>query len=82
MVIASLAWSLKAWLALSLPISPRWRSRHTKERHRWLFMEFRTSLNTVINIPAQIIHRARLRLWRLLAYKPHLPVFFRLLDNL
>ena len=82
MVIASLAWSLKAWLALSLPISPRWRSRHTKERHRWLSMEFRTFLNTVINIPAQIIHRVRLRLWRLLAYTPHLPVFFRLLDNL
>ena len=82
MVIASLAWSLKAWLDLSLTICPRWRSRHSKERHRWLFMEFRTFLNTVINIPAQIIHRARLRIWRLLAYKPHLPVFFRLLDHL
>ncbi len=45
-------------------------------------MELLTFLNNVINVPAQISHRARLRLWRLLAYKPHLPVFFRLLDNL
>jgi len=45
-------------------------------------MAFRAFLNTVIIVPAQIIRRARLRIWRLLACKPHLPVFFRLLDNL
>lgn len=28
MVMASLAWSLKAWVGLSLPIAPRWRQRH------------------------------------------------------
>jgi len=27
MVIASLAWSLKAWLALSLPVVPRWKEK-------------------------------------------------------
>ena len=27
MVMAALAWSLKAWVALELPIAPRWRSR-------------------------------------------------------
>ena len=32
MVMASLAWSLKAWMALLLPISPRWRAKHEAER--------------------------------------------------
>ncbi|MBK8942679.1 MAG: transposase [Polyangiaceae bacterium] len=41
MVIASIAWSLKAWFALMLPISPRWRAQHEAERERVLRMEFR-----------------------------------------
>jgi len=39
MVMASLAWTLKAWMALSLPISPRWRDKHRAERNAWLKME-------------------------------------------
>ena len=29
---ASLAWTLKAWFALLLPTSPRWRDKHEAER--------------------------------------------------
>ena len=32
MVMASLAWSLKAWVALTLPIHARWRQRHVAEQ--------------------------------------------------
>ena len=34
MVMASLAWSLKAWLALKLPVTPRWASKHRAQSRR------------------------------------------------
>ena len=82
MVMASLAWTLKAWMALSLPVSPRWRARHEATRRRWLRMEFRTFLSTVIAVPAQVVHSGRRRILRLLAWRPELPNVFRLLDGL
>ena len=82
MVMASLAWTLKAWMALSLPIAPRWRRKHEAERDRWLHMEFRTFLNAVINVPAQIVRSGRRLVFRFLAWRPQLPVLFRLLDAL
>ncbi len=82
MVMCSLAWSLKAWMALSLPVQARWADKHREERNRWLRMEFRTFLNAVINIPAQILTTGRTRVVRLLAWRPQLPVLFRLLDAL
>ena len=82
MVMAALAWSLKAWMALSLPIAARWRSKHEAERDAWLRMDFRTFRNAVIDVPVQIIRTARRLVWRLLAWRPQLPVLFRLLDAL
>ena len=82
MVITSLAWSIKAWMALSLPVSPRWRAKHQAQRRTWLRMEFRTFLGAVINVPAQVLESGRRRIWRLLAWRPQLPVLFRLLDAL
>jgi hypothetical protein len=32
MTMASLAWSIKAWCALLLPISPRWAAQHNELR--------------------------------------------------
>ena len=81
MVMASLAWSLKAWMALSLPITPRWRTKHEAQRNRWLRMEFRTFCNAVVNVPAQIVRTGRRLIVRLLAWRPQLPVFFRSLDT-
>lgn len=82
MVMASLAWSLKAWAALSLPEQPRWREKHREEKRRLLTMDFRTFQNALINIPAQIVKTAGRLVYRLLAYNPWQPVFFRLLDQL
>ena len=78
MVMASLAWTLKAWMALSLPISPRWRDKHRAQRDAWMRMEFRTFVNAVINIPAQVVRTGRRLVIRLLAWRPQLPVFLRL----
>ena len=82
MVMASLAWTLKAWMALSLPVLPRWRDKHEAERDRWLKMEFRTFRNAVIDVPAQVVRTARRLVFRFLAWRPQLPVVFRLLDAL
>ncbi len=80
MTMAALAWSLKAWSALLLPVSPRWAERHNEERRRLLNMEFHTFLAAFINIPAQIVKTGRRVRWRVLAYNPWLGALFRLLD--
>jgi hypothetical protein len=82
MVMSSLAWTLKAWMALSLPVQPRWADKHAIEREAWLRMEFRTFVQAIINIPAQVVRTGRRLVLRLLAWRPQLPVFFRLLDAL
>jgi hypothetical protein len=80
MLMASLAWTLKAWFALSLPISPRWRDRHLAERDEVLGMEFRTFVAALINIPAQIIRAGRRIIYRLLSWNRWEHMLFRFLD--
>jgi hypothetical protein len=82
MTIAALAWTLKAWFALLLPINPRWAERHDEQRRRLLTMDFRTFLAAFIAIPCQIITTGRQVRWRILTYNPWLPAFFRLTDTL
>ncbi|HYB28242.1 MAG TPA: IS1380 family transposase [Solirubrobacteraceae bacterium] len=82
MTIAALAWTLKAWCALLLPITPRWAEQHNEQRRRLLTMDFRTFLAAFIEIPCQIITTGRRIKWRVLAYNQWLPTLFRLLDTL
>lgn len=81
MVIASLAWTLKAWFALLLPVAPRSRERDEADQTRILHMEFRTFLQRFILIPAQVLFHGRRLIIRLLAWRPDLPLLFRLLDT-
>ena len=53
MMMAALAWSLKAWCALLLPITPRWAKRHNEQRRRLLTMEFRCAARRVVVSPTQ-----------------------------
>jgi len=82
MTMASLAWSLKAWCALLLPVNPRWADQHQKQRRELLAMEFRTFRQAFIEIPCQIIRHARQVRWRVLGWNPWLGAFFRLADAL
>jgi hypothetical protein len=82
MVIASLAWTFKAWFALMTPITPRHKERHEADQNRVLRMEFRTFVNNFILLPAQILYHGRRLIIRLLAWRPDLQIFFRLLDAL
>jgi len=81
MVMASLAWSLKAWVALTLPISERWHERHVGEQRELLRMEFRTFLAAFINVPAQTLRSGRQLIYRLLSWNPWQHVFFRFVDS-
>lgn len=78
MVMTSLAWTLKTWAGLLLPVSPRWREKHELQRRQLWRMEFKTFVNLFVKIPCQIVHQARRTIFRLLSWNPHLPVFFRL----
>lgn len=80
MVMAALAWSIKAWAALLLPVSGRWRAKHNAERELLLRMEFRTFVNEMIRIPVQVLKKARRITYRVLAWNRLQHVFFRLLD--
>jgi len=81
MVMASLAWSIKAWTALRLPVAPRWRQQQEAEQNRVLRMDFRNFVQSFVLLPAQILLRGRQLVVRLLAWRPELPVFFRLLHG-
>ncbi len=82
MTMASLAWSIKAWCALVLPVSARWADGHEHQRRQLLTMEFRTFRSAFIDIPCQIVKTARSVRWRVQAWNPWLGAFFRLLDAL
>ncbi len=82
MVMASLAWSLKAWSALLLPEEGRWQERHREEKYKLLRMEFSTFRQAMMNIPAQILRTGRKIVFRWMAWNPWQQVFFRLLDQL
>jgi hypothetical protein len=77
MVMASLAWTLKAWFALRLPETGRWKEKWAAEKQAVLRMEFRTFLNAMMRLPAQIIRQGRKTIYRLLGWNRWLAVFFR-----
>jgi hypothetical protein len=69
MVIAALAWNLKAWFAMMMP---------DREKGRVVLkMEFRRFLNGFIRLPCQIIRQGRRILYRLLGYNEWMSDFLR-----
>jgi hypothetical protein len=82
MVMASLAWSLKAWSALLLPEGGRWAERHRVEKRSLLRMEFATFCAAMIQMPCQIVRGGHRWLYRLLSWNPWQGVFLRLVERL
>jgi len=81
MVMAALAWTLKAWFALRLPVrAGRWAARHAAERDTVLRMEFKAFVHAFLLIPAQLIRTSRRLLFRLLAWNPWQRVLLRGLE--
>ncbi len=83
MLMAALAWNLKAWLALSVPEpSGRGKATQAEQRRGLLTMEFRTFVNSLIRVPAQIVRTGRRLVVRLLAWNQWQAVFLRLAARL
>jgi hypothetical protein len=82
MVMAGLAWTLKAWSALLLPEHPRWAAKHRTEKRSLLRMEFSTFCVALIQVPCQIVRTARRIAYRLLSWNPWQGVFLRLVERL
>jgi hypothetical protein len=73
MVMASLAWTLKAWFALLV--------RKREHRDQLLAMEFRRFLNALIRIPVQIIRAGRRIVYRILGYNQWVYTFMQTFDR-
>jgi len=82
MVMASLAWSLKAWMGMLLPAKGRWAEKHEEDRQRIIRMDFRGFVESMIRVPAQVVVAARQIKVRLLAWNPMQRVFLRCADLL
>ena len=74
MVMAALAWNLKAWFALLVP--------EREQGLKLLRMEFRSFLGAVIQIPAQIVRTARTLVYRFLGYTRWLQDFFATFERI
>ena len=82
MVMAALAWSLKAWAALLVPVTPRHAEQHQSQKRSWLHMEFATFRAAVIDLPCQIVRSGRRLIYRLLSWTPWQGAFLRLVERL
>jgi hypothetical protein len=82
MVMASLAWTLKAWLALCMPERGRWGERYRQEKRTVLRMEFKTFLNALLRVPCQIVRTGRRIVYRLLSWNPWQAALLRVADAL
>src|SRR5262245_10585802 len=74
MVIASLAWSLKAWLAL---VQPR-----AADRQTLLSMEFKKFLQEVMLLPCSVVRAGRRLVYRLLQWNRGVDVLGRAVERL
>lgn len=72
MVIAALAWNLKAWYGLV--------TQSKNARKDILRMEFKRFLINFIQIPCQIVNTGRRLFYRVLSYNRHLETFFTTFD--
>jgi hypothetical protein len=74
MIIAALAWNLKAWLGLLTP--------DASLRYQILRMEFKQFIHTFILIPCLVIKTGRRIVYRLLGYNAQLKDFLRTFEYL
>ena len=79
LVCGSLAWSLKSWLALLIDANNRQESK--SRRWQLLTMEFRTFMQAMIMIPAQVLQSGRRVVVRLLNVNDWTGTFFDLVDR-
>jgi hypothetical protein len=78
MVMASLAWTLKAWCGLMLPVGRgRATAIHEREKRDVVRMEFKRFVTALIRLPCQILKAGRRLVFRLLSWNPWQPALLR-----
>ena len=81
MVMASLAWTLKAWAGPSLPVSAgRWADRHRQQKSQVVKMEFKSFLAALVTVPCQIVKAGRRIIYRLLSWNPWMATLVRAVE--
>ncbi|MHB1768753.1 MAG: transposase, partial [Phycisphaerae bacterium] len=81
MVMSSLAWTLKAWCGLLLPVTPyRWESPHREQRHTITRMEFKRFRSELLRIPCQIVKTGRRIIYRIMSWNPWTSILLRLAE--
>jgi hypothetical protein len=81
MVMSSLAWTLKSWCGLLLPVTagaPA--AKHKEQKRSILKMEFKRFLNSMMLLPCQIVRTGRRIVYRLLAWNPWASPLIRLAE--
>jgi hypothetical protein len=79
MVMTALAWNLKAWWALLLPVAPgRWQQRHREEQQWVLGLEFKGRHSC----DCRVRRTGRKLVHRLLSWNPYKRIFWRLVSVL
>ena len=81
MVMSSLAWTLKSWCGLLLPVTPgRHEAAHRQQKREIVKMEFKRFVNAMIQLPCQIVKAGRRIVYRLLAWNPWANALLRLAE--
>ena len=81
MVMSSLAWTLKAWCGLLLPVTPgRWESHHREQRHTIIRMEFKRFRSAMLRIPCRIVKTGRRIIYRIMSWNPWTSCLLRLAE--
>jgi len=82
MVMTSLAWNLKAWLALWPKTKGPAKEQVTQQaqQQRVLRMEFKTFVNHLMRLPAIVAHTGRRVIVRFISWTPLQPLLFRVLE--
>ena len=80
MVMTALAWNLKAWWALLLPEMPgRWQEKHREEKRLGVGAGVQDVCAGVCAFAVpDLVRTGRRLVYRLLAWNPYQPIFFRL----
>jgi hypothetical protein len=79
MVMTALAWNLKAWWALHLPVAKGRHQEAQRQEKEWVLkLEFKAFVQAFVRLPCQLVRTGRRLVYRLLGYNPHLRIFFRL----
>ena len=81
MVMSSLAWTLKSWCGLLLPVTAGAPvAKHRQQKHSIVKMEFKRFVNGMMLLPCQIVRTGRRIIYRLLAWNPWAAPLIRLAE--